>query len=198
MVPVMTSKVLFTPDECRRILNYQNTYVDLIYRKLEPHIDLENRRVFTPRLKTTQINAGKYFYVYDIPNDEETNWFFNRAIDYFTQETGVKLNPHRPLYGASLHRYTKGDYFSKHIDIDEEFSSRRYNIGIHLNNDYEGGDYYCWDHNKNETIFSKEPGTVLIYTGDYLHEITEITSGERWSIVMPIHENNLLEKKPLL
>jgi predicted 2-oxoglutarate/Fe(II)-dependent dioxygenase YbiX len=71
-------------------------------------------------------------------------------------------------------------------------------LGIQLNESYEGGEYLIWDDNENEILISKEVGTALAYHGRLYHEIKKITTGERWSIVMPLNNFNIIEKKSLL
>jgi hypothetical protein len=41
---------------------------------------------------------------------------------------------------CTLHRYTIGDHFAKHIDLAKGYEDRRYNLGIQLNEEYEGGE----------------------------------------------------------
>ena len=71
-------------------------------------------------------------------------------------------------------------------------------MGIQLNDNYEGGNYVCWDDNNNEIIISKEVGTAVAYNARIPHEIQEITNGSRWSIVMPISSLEIIETKTLL
>jgi predicted 2-oxoglutarate/Fe(II)-dependent dioxygenase YbiX len=110
----------------------------------------------------------------------------------------IECNPNVKPYGCSLHKYSKGDSFTKHIDLNANFPDRRWNLGIQLNENYTGGEYVCYDENNNEIILSKEVGTAIAYNSTTLHEIREIHSGERWSIVAPIWKNWLLEKRNLL
>ena len=37
-------EVIFTKEECEKIISYKEVYTDLIWRSLEPAIDFENRR----------------------------------------------------------------------------------------------------------------------------------------------------------
>lgn len=198
MIPVIHSEVLFNERECEDIINFHKTYTDLIFRSKEPFIDLANHRIYTESTTRSVENIGKFFYVYDIPNTPDTSWMFVRLAQWFFKTTGVNLRSNNPFTACSLHRYVKGDFFQKHIDIREGFADRRYNIGIQLNNNYEGGDYNCWDSNENMVTFPKDTGTTLLYTGDLLHEITEITEGERWSIVLAVSRYDILEKSSVL
>ena len=119
---------------------------------------------------------------YPTPLPSSSLWFFCQRTDPF-------LLAHRPQVG---------DSFSKHIDLAEGFDTRRYNLGIQLNDSYEGGEYVCWDDNNNEVLISKQIGTALSYHCRIWHEIKKITNGERWSIVMPIKKQHINEKINLI
>lgn len=84
------------------------------------------------------------------------------------------------------------------MDLFKGFEERRYNLGIQLNDSYEGGEYVCWDDNDNEILISKQIGTAISYHCRIWHEIKEIKSGERWSIVMPIKKRHIIEKANLI
>lgn len=92
-----------------------------------------------------------------------------------------------------LHQYVVGDKFSKHLD-NFGYPDRLWNVGIQLNDSYIGGEYIIYQ-DSNSTYLSKEVGNVVAYTADTLHEITEITEGERWSMVIKIHDWEVLTKK---
>jgi hypothetical protein len=189
---------IFTKEECDKIISYQNVYLDLLFRDKEPSIDLENRRIDNVGMVVKGKKLGKFFNVWDIVNNSESEWMFEKLFNWFSNVSKIQLNPNNKPYGCSLHKYSKGDSFTKHIDLNINFPDRRWNLGIQLNEDYTGGEYICYDNNNNEIVLSKEVGTVVAYTSTTLHEITEILSGERWSIVLPVWKNYLLEKNNLL
>ena len=56
----------------------------------------------------------------------------------------------------------------------------------------------CWDNMGNEIIISKEIGTALAYHCKIEHEIKEISQGDRWSIVLPLPKQAIIESKNLL
>jgi hypothetical protein len=189
---------IFTKEECDKIISFQNIYLDLIFRSKEPSIDLENRRIDDVGAVIEGKKLGKFYNVWDIVNNTESKWMFEKLLNWFSNVSKIECNPNNKPYGCSLHKYSKGDYFTKHIDLNINFPERRWNLGIQLNEDYKGGEYICYDQNYKEIVLSKEVGTVVAYTSTTLHEITEILSGERWSVVVPVWKNYLLEKKNLL
>jgi predicted 2-oxoglutarate/Fe(II)-dependent dioxygenase YbiX len=67
-------------------------------------------------------------------------------------------------------------------------------LGIQLNSNYIGGDYICYDEKKQPIYLSKEVGNVVAYNSDTLHEITEILSGTRYSLVIKVHTWELFAK----
>ena len=93
------------------------------------------------------------------------------------------------IQGCQLYKYKPGDVFPKHIDLSADYPNRRYNLGVNLNENYNGGEYQCWAENiEDETmqIIPKNTGTICLYHSRQLHEIKEITEGERWSLVIKI------------
>ena len=184
---------IFTKTECEKIIGYA-----------DPNQDIEKFFKFS-ETTTAKFNSNKLkiglktsYNVFVILNDENTKWFFDKLTEWFEKTSGIKLRKENELQFCTLHKYEVGDRFTKHVDITEGFEYRRYNLGIQLNENYEGGEYVIWDDNENETIISKEIGTALAYHGRLFHEIKKITKGERWSIVMPLNSFNIIEKKSLL
>lgn len=183
---------IFTEEECKKIINYSNLENNKPKFNFEyvASVKYENDRIEFPNLAS--------YNVYNVENTSNTEWMFDRILLWFEEKSGIKLNPKMKHTGCTLHKYVQGDKFSKHIDLRKGFEDRRYNLGIQLNDDYEGGEYICWDDNNNEIIISKETGNALFYHCRIEHEIKEIKKGERWSIVMPIINLEIIENKKFL
>jgi hypothetical protein len=185
---------IFTKEECDIIKKYGNQYsIDLTtrYKFNEIHngyID-GNRVIFK---QNDEIVTSYETHI--IPNNEETEWMFNKVLSWFEKITNVKINKNEKIKDCTLHCYKTGDFFMKHVDLNPNFKDRRWNIGIQINEEYEGGNYICWDNNNEEILISKEPGTALTYYCDIWHEIKEVTNGERWSVVIPLLKNLIVEK----
>jgi hypothetical protein len=181
---------IFTKEECDKIITYSNTYKNTEGFFNKQHIKIADNRIVS--------NTGRFSYnVYAIPNNKNTEWVFNKLLNWFSLESGIKLNTAGKIQMCTLHCYSNGDSFAKHIDLMKGFENRRYNLGIQLNDSYEGGEYVCWDGNNNEVLISKQTGTALSYHCRIPHEIKKITNGERWSIVLPITKNQIIETKNL-
>lgn len=180
----------FSKKECKKIISLHKTYKNYgfnfdWYRQT---YDKNNRRDDMSKLQA-----------YLIPNVPYTKWMYDKLQSFFEQSTGIKFIS--PLHHCQLYKYQTGDVFPKHVDLNAEFSDRRWNLGINLNDDYEGGEYLCWDNlNEDDTmkIIPKSAGTICLYHSRQLHEIKEITKGERWSLVVKIESQHIDEKINLI
>lgn len=181
---------IFTKEECDKIIGYSKTYTNSD-NYFSDAVSVDNNRLKSVR------NTFSYD-VFVIKNDPNTEWFFNKLLNWFSVKSKIQINKNNKVFACTLHCYKEGDRFPKHIDLAPGFMNRRYNLGIQLNDDYKGGEYVCIDQNENEILISKEVGTALAYHCEVPHEIKEITSGRRWSIVMPIDRNTINEQKSLI
>jgi hypothetical protein len=187
-------KVIFTEKECNEIIGYIKQYENFLVTPKNSLIE-NTRTVF---YEDTEIRWVKKYNVWDIPIDENTEWFYDRIYTWFSDTTGVKLD--RGSYfntlnaAHKLHEYTVGDKFDLHIDKSWDNLDRIWNLGIQLNSNYTGGDYICYDEENQPIYLSKEVGNVVAYNSDTLHEITEILSGIRYSLVIKVHTWELVVK----
>jgi len=178
----------FTKDECEKIKNYSNIY-NVNYDLFGKHKD---------KIINNKISTENFSYnVYLIPNDENTEWFFNKLMKWFEDKSGKKIDWSKKVDACTLHKYSEGEFFERHIDIQPGFEWRRYNIGLQLSDesDYEGGEYSYWDAYETEYILPKEIGTIIAYDSTIPHEIKKITKGNRWSIVMQVPYWNFYNEK---
>lgn len=196
--------IIFTKEECDRIINYKNKYHSFL---VTPEWSLINnsRTVYH---KEENFNGSifengkdwvKKYNVWDIPINEETIWFYDRIYTWFMLVSGVKIDKsiyfNNPNAAHKLHEYTIGDKFDLHIDKNENNLDRIWNLGIQLNSNYKGGDYICYTENNEPIYLSKEIGNVVAYTSEVPHEICEILDGIRYSLVIKIHSWELIKKE---
>lgn len=90
-----------------------------------------------------------------------------------------------------IKKYDINDRFGKHyanylstdIGID-----RKLNLIVQLSEDidYEGGDLYVLDSNGERLKFSKILGTLIIFPSNYLHGVSTIKKGSRYSLITHI------------
>lgn len=188
---------IFSEDECKKIIEYANVYT-MIDDKFNPDGKFVKNGDITIDGNRLSHRTSFSYNFYNIPNNDDTQWMFDKLINWFEYKSGVQINRNGKMMDTGLHHYTKGDKFKKHIDLSSLHPDRRYNLGIQLNNEYEGGEYVCWDNMGNEIIISKEIGTALAYHCKIEHEIKEISQGDRWSIVLPLPKQAIIESKNLL
>jgi hypothetical protein len=163
---MLKQSILFSKEECDYIIGLKNKY---------PLLG-ENGR-------WDEFDDFRYkFYALEYPND--IDWVIKRMCDYFEKEMNLHIF-HRPNK-LNLHHYTIGDEFGKHIDTGTPI--KEWNVGIILNEDFDGGDYLVFDENDNPIVIDKKIGNVCIYQSQTPHQVTPITNGERWAIAMFIHK----------
>lgn len=93
--------------------------------------------------------------------------------------------------------YPTGGYYKWHKDSspNTEFASRLLSVVIQLNDNYEGGEL-LYKTPKGEFVFEKGLGNLHIFSSSIWHSVTEVTSGQRYSIVnwYCIKPNNIDKK----
>ena len=99
---------------------------------------------------------------------EEANKNYNFNI------TGVKE--------ISILKYDTGDFYYKHMDMENHDSERKLSLIVPLSNDYEGGDTLFFTSN-NPVKMPKESNIATFFPSYMIHEVTEITRGIRYSLV---------------
>ena len=116
---------------------------------------------------------------------------FDRLFNYFTNTTGIKIK--KELDIIHLHNYKQGNKFIKHKD--NLYPTQIHNIGVCLNDDYVGGEFVLYE---PDELLPKKQGELYTFESLRLHEVKKIESGERWSIIAFLHNENLELKKRLL
>lgn len=147
--------VSFTKEECDLIINLSKTI-----SKVE--------RDESPRPIS--------YDFYSIGWNDDTRWIFDRMDSYFTESTGIKVI--KQLDAVHLFDYSVGDKFGRHRDI--YYTGQVWNIGVCLNDDYEGGDFALYNPNK---ILPKIKGEIYTFECKREHEVLEVTKGNRWSLI---------------
>lgn len=163
---MLQQSILFTKDECDYLIGLKNKY---------PLLGENGRR--------DDIDNFRYkFYGFDYLPD--IDWVIDRMCNYFEEQMNLHIF-FRPT-ALNLHHFTAGDEFGKHIDTG--IPIKEWNVGIILNEDFEGGDYLVFDENDKPTAIDKKIGNVCIYQSQTPHQVTPVIKGERWTIAMFIHK----------
>ena len=163
---------MFSIEECNKIISYHDTVP----------------------IKTTNGSYPSYdriqYTAWDVINTIETKWVFDNLFFEFTKQTGIELKYYPDRFG--LHKYVKGEMFDKHNDLID--NRRIWNIGTNLSDNYTGGEFYLYE---PEFLLSKTPGQIYTFESSREHEVKEILSGERWSLIMFIWRNHIKKHKIL-
>lgn len=114
---------------------------------------------------------------YSIGWNSETKWIFDRLDLFFTENTGIKVL--KSLDAVHLFDYSVGDRFVRHKDI--YYHNQIHNIGVALNEDYEGGEFVLYE--PEYKILPKKTGSIYTFKHSYEHEVLEVTKGNRWSLI---------------
>ena len=83
--------------------------------------------------------------------------------------------------GYQLLRYNEGEYYRQHVDSFKQ-QQRSVSCSIHLNDDYEGGEFAFFD---REIIIRAGSGSAIMFPSNFMypHEIMPVTKGTRYSII---------------
>ena len=159
---------IFTKEECEKIISYSKEIKDT-YDSLKEKI------------------PGVNYFAYNIKNTKKYNWIFQRLLNFFTEST--KLNIKKLPNILHLHRYNENCVFVKHHD--KNYPSRIWNVGVQLSDDYTGGDLNLYYENK--VTVGKEIGNSYIFEPEIFHEVTKITKGTRWSLILFLEKENICD-----
>lgn len=131
-------------------------------------------------------------------NSEQKEIFLKKILVWVESTYDIKLLSYSPeFYDSYMIYYYKDDFFSKHHDNQFMFKhkmKRKYVVGFHLNNDYEGGEYFLYYNNTKYEI-DKTVGVVYTFDSELEHEITPITSSVRKSVVIFVNEQRIINNK---
>ena len=155
----------FTKEECNKIISLSN-----IFQKHSSNEWWDGNQTI--------------YYAWHLERNEITEWIFERLLNYLKMNTDIILN--KPLNMIHLQNVQTGNKFEPHID-----KNSLYNIGACLNDDYIGGELICY----NPTlIVPKIAGNIYTFSGNRMHEVTQVISGERWSLIAFLSKDLLKNK----
>ena len=84
-----------------------------------------------------------------------------------------------------LNKYGVSGFMSSHVDNIHHSHGQSYgypqcSILLFLNDDYEGGQFFVADKE-----YETKKGSAIVFPSNFMfpHEVKEVTSGERWSVV---------------
>lgn len=146
----------FTKEECNKIIELKDKLSE-VYRD--------------------DSDRGISYTFWSIGNSDPYRWIFDR-FDKFLEYENPGLKVINQIDAIHLFRYTKGNSFTRHKDI--YYSNQAYNVGVNLTDDYSGGDFILYN---PDLTLEKVAGKMYQFYHTREHEVTEIISGERWSLI---------------
>tara|TARA_R110000822_G_scaffold291733_2_gene413703 strand:+ start:1359 stop:1922 length:564 start_codon:yes stop_codon:yes gene_type:complete len=178
----ITQSILFTESECNEILKYCTDLTDHSWS-----VTLDGK--YTESGCSLKHQSMNDFY------SNDTKWFYDRIMEWASSTLGIVWK--NPPY-SSFRKYDIGDYFIKHTDnVAKDGAPKRYfTMSIQLTDGklYKGGDIIANDNFK----FQKEIGNVLLWGANIPHEVTQLKSGERSSLIFFTSSHHLDFKRKLL
>ena len=114
------------------------------------------------------------------------DWFYSKLYDLFL-EHNIEITVDK--FNVMFYKYSKGGFIYKHSDTIASNAFRTLVGILFLGGNYTGGDFVIYDNKNNPTIVEQEPGSVAIYSPNAPHEVTEVTSGIRYSAAIFIHKH---------
>ena len=166
--------ILFTPEECE--------YIKSFYFKDE-EIDSKLAEGFSKGTIKFSNNSCKHV----TSTDAELLLFLVER----TSGIGVKS-----LEAVKFVRYTEGDYMGRHKDHSKygaDLLFKTFMIQLSDPYSYEGGNLIV-----ENTVIDRTQGSVCTISSTDFHEVSKVTSGERFSLVLFLTENNLQLEKNLI
>jgi hypothetical protein len=162
--------VYFSKEECDKIIN-------LTLEIEGTHRDVNSKTVERPREKIS------YTY-YNIYRNESVKWIFDKITEYLLIDQNIEIT--KPFEVIHLHKYLSGNEFERHSDI--YYPNQTLNVGVCLNDDYEGGDFILYG---PKQVIPKKVGTIYSFKNTREHEVTKIESGIRYSLIIFLYEENI-------
>ena len=92
-----------------------------------------------------------------------------------------------------LYKYETGHFIARHTDVDVWENSRFGQLCIQISEaeDYEGGDLLFYDELNNPIQVGKEQGNAILFTHEVPHEVKEVISGTRLSLIYTVLKADL-------
>jgi PKHD-type hydroxylase len=132
--------------------------------------------------------------VFWISPSDSTEWIFRRLVDVITNLNrkyfGFEL--FGMLEGLQLTKYeAPGGFYDKHVDREVNQVIRKLSVTVQLSDpsDYEGGDLLLY-FSKTPEVMDKGLGKLIAFPSYTLHEVTPVTKGTRYSLVVWITGSN--------
>jgi predicted 2-oxoglutarate/Fe(II)-dependent dioxygenase YbiX len=167
----------FSPAECAKILDLQN----MLY-PIKSTVGDGDRAKYDPSIRAVD--------TYSIEYNEDTSWIFKKIAAAVGKANAEYYR--YDLYGIThalqlLHyKATENGHYDWHIDCGNGNSAtRKISLSIPLTDRsaYDGGELWI-NNNGSEIRAIDEQGSISFFPSYLLHQVTPVTRGERWVIVV--------------
>jgi hypothetical protein len=157
-------EIIFTKEECDKIIEYSQT---LKKRRQKP----SNGRLVSYEHYTLELN-------------DDTEWVYKKLNSHLEKVTNTQVI--KEVDNIMINHYTLGDCFEKHQDL--YFKNQTFNVAVHLNENYEGGDFTFYE---PDYIMPKITGLSYVFQNNRWHEVKKVTEGDRWSMIAFYKRENI-------
>jgi predicted 2-oxoglutarate/Fe(II)-dependent dioxygenase YbiX len=130
---------------------------------------------------------GVLYHKYTVKNTENTNWIFERLTNHFITKTNLCLRKVPDEF--FINKYEKNCSFALHND-GYDFK-RIWSLVVQLSDDYTGGDLNLYLDKKIK--IKKNIGNCVMFRPEIFHEVTKITKGTRWSLILFLENENICD-----
>lgn len=171
---------LYTPEECSIILLYKENLSPTNY---------------TIKLEDKFYEHGCSMKSQDLTENLSNSWIFEKLQNYLSSKLDLVWlsKPH-----AVFREYTEGDFFLEHKDnVDKTGADPRYfTVAVQLTDplEYTGGTVIV---NKDRSI-SKSIGSAALWGSNVVHEVKNIESGIRTSLIFFVSSKHIAINKTSL
>ena len=184
---IVVMRGLISKEKCQEIIDLYKDVDVWEWAQTTTGVQLEYRKVKQVSLSTDIVKSKGQKYQ---DMDNELFEILSKAKDLYLKN--LKENRdimHLPNIssdeGYQLLHYSEGYYFKEHAD-DSGGLGRSLTCTLNLNEGYSGG---LFSFLRGEFNLSLGAGDAVMFPSNFMfpHEVTEITSGERYSIVTWFH-----------
>ena len=184
---IVVIRGLVPQEKCREIINLYKDHDAMNWALTIGGLDLDQRKVKQMRVSDDKITSSDKKFA---DTDKELFEFFSKAQSIYTKTLTEQRNMSDVLSissdeGYQFLRYSEGYYFKEHTDNGIGMT-RILTCTLNLNSDYDGGVFRLL---RGEFDVTLGEGDAILFPSNFMfpHEVTEITRGERYSIVTWFH-----------
>lgn len=180
---IVVLRNLVPKDKCEEIINLFKDNKHWNWALTTGGLDLDHRKVKQITFSHPNVLAdGDDFVQMDKNFFEIASKARNIYLETLQKNRNIAFVPHLDSdEGYQLLHYSEGYYFKEHSD-DTGGLNRQVTMTLNLNEGYEGGLFRFL---RGEFEVSLNAGDAVLFPSNFMfpHEVTEITRGERYSIV---------------